>query len=412
MVKRLKRCSGNLPETILDYDDILSEILVRVPARILLRFKCVSKHWLSFISDPQFCHLHTLRYPNPSISAVFSNLSRDIGFIPFNFDHDRATSTGSGAPSCNPLNFLQNLCHDNIKIIQSCNGLFLCHPELVPPSSIRSSDVRRVYTPLYHYVLNPTTNQFTKLVPPAATAATTAEPRIMGCALAFDPSRSPHYKVVFLWYADEPSPWGWCSHHRIEIYSSETKSWRLLDSSFETQAQIPYKDGVYCNGALHWVGLCCEMAYFHLEEQRVGLVDGLPRFEEKWGDRDFRYFMKSVDGHLHLIDIYSPCYTTFEVLEMRSDYSGWFVKYNVDLDPFYTAYPRIPLLVVLFLAKGENEEGSSSLLLYGPGKVFFYNLKSNTVKSIDLTPQAGVDEYFRGRVGSHNYPYMETLACV
>ncbi|KAL6143094.1 hypothetical protein ACLB2K_053790 [Fragaria x ananassa] len=175
-------------------------------ARILLRFKCVSKHWLSFISDPKFCHLHTLRNPNPSASAVFCNLSRYINFIPLDFDHDRTTSTGSGSPSCNPLKFIANLCHDNIKIIQSCNGLFLCHPEIILPSVIHMSDVRRVNTPLYHYVLNPTTNQFTKLVPPAAAAATTTEPRIFRCDLAFDPSKSPHYKVVFLWFRDEPTP--------------------------------------------------------------------------------------------------------------------------------------------------------------------------------------------------------------
>ncbi|KAL6139421.1 hypothetical protein ACLB2K_057725 [Fragaria x ananassa] len=278
---------------------------------------------------------------------------------------------GSGSPSSNPLKFIANLCHDNIKIIQSCNGLFLCYPEIVLNSIIQVSDVRRVTTPLYHYVLNPTTNQFTKLVPPAAAAATTTtEPRIFGCALAFDPSKSPHYKVVFLWFRDDPSPYGWCSYHNIEIYSSETKSWSLVNSSFETQGHISYQDGVYCNGAVHWVGRICEMAYYHLEEERVGLVDGLPR-----------------------------------LLEMGRDYSGWFVKYNVDLDLLCTAYPRYKVFCVLFLAKGENEAESSSLLLHAPGKVFSYNVKSNTFKSFDLTPQAGVGQ-------RSNFRYIESLACV
>ncbi|KAL6135922.1 hypothetical protein ACLB2K_068147 [Fragaria x ananassa] len=385
MMKRLKRCSSSLPETIWDYDDIFSEIL--------------------------FCHLHTLRNPNPSASAVFCSLSRYISFIPLDFDHDRTTSTWSGSPSCNPLKFIANLCHDNIKIIQSCNGLFLCYPEIVLNSIIQVSDVRRVITPLYHYVLNPTTNQFTKLVPPAAAAATTTEPRIFGCALAFDPSKSPHYKVVFLWFRDDPSPYGWCSYHNIEIYSSETKSWSLVNSSFETQGHISYQDGVYCNGAVHWVGRICEMAYYHLEEERVGLVDGLPRCEENWETREYRYFKESSDGHLHLIDIYSPCFTKFEVLEMGRDYSGWFVKFNVDLDLLCTAYPRFKVFCVLFLAKGENEEECSSLLLHAPGKVFSYNVKSNTFKSFDLTPQAGVDDSLQ-RVGQRNHRYMESLACV
>ena len=412
MMKRLKRCSSSsLPETIVDYEDILTEILVRVPARILLRFKCVSKHWLSFISDPKFCHLHTLRNPKPSTSAVLSNLSRDIGLIPINLDHGRTTSKGSGTPSCNPLNFIPNqLCHDNIDIIQSCNGLFLCHPEIVLPPVIPKSDLARITAPRYHYVLNPTTNQFTKLVPPAAAAATTNNPRIMGCALAFDPSKSPHYKVVFLWCVDEPGPSGWCSHHHIEIYSSETKSWRLLNTSFETQGQICYQSGVYSNGAVHWVGIYNDMAYFHIEEERVGLVDGLPSCEENLFNRDETYFMESSDGHLHLIDIYLPCFTKFEVLEMGRDYSGWFVKYNVDLDPLCSVYPRIQFFVVLFLAKGEDEEECSTLLLNAPGKVFYYNLKSNTFKFTDLTLEAGIR--ISSGVGLRNHQYVETLACV
>ncbi|KAL6143102.1 hypothetical protein ACLB2K_053798 [Fragaria x ananassa] len=414
MVKRLKRCSSSrLPETIWDYEDIFLEILVRVPARILLRCKCVSKHWLSFISDPKFCHLHTLRNPNPSASAVFSNLSRDIGFIPLDFDHDQTTSTGSGSPSCDPLKFIANLCPDNIKIVQSCNGLILCHPEIVLPSIIHDSDVLRLNTPLYYYVINPTTKQFTKLIPPAAAAATTTLPRIFGYALAFDPSKSPHYKVVFLWFRDEPSPWGLCSYHNIEIYSSETKSWRLLNSSFKTH-EVIYEEGVYCNGAVHWVGLFCEVAYYHIEEEHDGFVDGFPYSEEKnWETLDSRYFMESSDGHLQLIQIYSPSLTKFEVLEMGRDYCGWFVKYNVDLDPLCTAYPSIHawIWVVLFLAKGENEDEGSSLLLHAPGKVISYNLKSNTFKSIGLTPQAGVDDSLR-RVGERNHRYMETLAWV
>ncbi|XP_004305900.1 PREDICTED: F-box protein At5g07610-like [Fragaria vesca subsp. vesca] len=414
MVKRLRCCSSSrLPETIWDYEDIFSEILVRVPARILLRFKCVSKHWLSFISDPKFCHRHTLRNPNPSASAVFCNLSRSIGFIPLDFDHYRTTSTGSGSPSCNPLKFIANLCHDNIKIIQSCNGLFLCYPEIVLNSIIHDSDVLRATRPLYHYVLNPTTNQFSKLIPPAAAAATTTRPRIFGYALAFDPSKSPHYKVVFLWNVDDSSSTGWCSYHHIEIYSSETKSWRLLNSSFETQGQISYKGGVYCNSTVHWVGDDSEMAYYHIEEDRVGFVDGFPYSEEKnWETREHRYFKESSDGHLHLIDIYWPCSTKFEVLEMGRDYSGWFVKYTVDLDPLFTAYPWIQAFVVLFLAKGQNEEEGSSLLLHDCGKVLSYNLKSHTFKSIDLTPQAGVDDTSSLRVGQSNHRYMETLACV
>ncbi|KAF9591886.1 hypothetical protein IFM89_009494 [Coptis chinensis] len=39
-------------------DDVLLEILRRIPTKSLLRFKCVSKHWCSSIEDPTFVYSH------------------------------------------------------------------------------------------------------------------------------------------------------------------------------------------------------------------------------------------------------------------------------------------------------------------------------------------------------------------
>ncbi|KAI3915380.1 hypothetical protein MKW92_001750 [Papaver armeniacum] len=39
-------------------DDVVCDILSRLPVKSLMRFKCVSKHWLSLIKDPYFRDLH------------------------------------------------------------------------------------------------------------------------------------------------------------------------------------------------------------------------------------------------------------------------------------------------------------------------------------------------------------------
>ncbi|PRQ23698.1 putative F-box domain-containing protein [Rosa chinensis] len=261
--------------TIASTEDLLIQILLRVPARPLVRFKCVSKHWLSLISDPKFCHRHTLQNPNSSISAVFPRTSAYIAlsFIPLDLDHDLRSSHGnqnlSGSPNCNPLNFVQN--HE-IMIIQSCNGLFLCCPL-----------AKRSKPP--YYVLNPTTNQFSTLNPPAA-AATSGQPcLILGQALAFDPSKSPHYKVLFLCREN------YYSDFHIEIYSSETQSWRLVDSSFNMARQgVRYDEGVYCNGAVHWVGLHKELSYYHIDDERVRHVFEPDRHVFSLGLEPFEWF--------------------------------------------------------------------------------------------------------------------------
>ncbi|KAL6144735.1 hypothetical protein ACLB2K_055426 [Fragaria x ananassa] len=68
----MKKSSSCSAEIVANVGVLLRQILVRVPALSLIRFKCVSKHWLSLISDPDFRGCHTLQNPNPKISAFFS----------------------------------------------------------------------------------------------------------------------------------------------------------------------------------------------------------------------------------------------------------------------------------------------------------------------------------------------------
>ncbi|KAM5581904.1 hypothetical protein ABKV19_010904 [Rosa sericea] len=260
---------------------------------------------------------------------------------------------------------------------------------------------------------------------PTSTLVTTAtgeqvEPYIISIALAFDASKSPHYKVVCLRTIDGSKN---CTIFHVVIYSSETQSWRLLDSFIERVFSIPYHERMlYWNGAINWLGMYGEVAYFHIDEERDDFIDNPPHLYEKdICKRKSRYFRESCDGHhLHLIDLFYPCLTKFEVLEMGRDYSGWFVKYHVDLDPLCASFLLFVYgqFVVLFLHRDENEEEeSSSLLLHTPGKLISYNLESKTFKSVELTPKAGVDDSLLRVDAAYypkasNYPYMETLACV
>ncbi|PQM39749.1 F-box protein [Prunus yedoensis var. nudiflora] len=303
--------SSAAAETIANNVGLLEEILVRVPARPLVRFKCVSKRWLSLISDPKFCDWHTLQNPSSCsvASAVFSGCSETklgFSFIPLDYD-----GRPSGAPGSRwkPPNLVPNE-HD-IRIFQSCNGLFLCYLDKFE----------------YFYVVNPTTNQFLKIIPP--TAATTRATGLISYALAFDPSKSPHYKVLCLRSTDGTAFGSY--YHHIEIYSSETRSWRLLDSTFLKQP-VDYITPVYCNGAIHWSGWNAQLSYYHMDEERVGWVDSPPFYEPfERDDGEDTYFFETPGGHLHLARVYWRCQTQFDVLEMGRNYSGWFVKYHVDL---------------------------------------------------------------------------------
>nr|XP_048324141.1 F-box protein At5g07610-like [Ziziphus jujuba var. spinosa] len=95
-------------------DDLLTEILVRLPINSVLAFKSLSKHWLSLISNPHFCRRSTA-LSNPSCGLFL--LRPSISTNP------------------NP----------------SCNGLLLC-------STSGGPEARKKY-----YVYNPTTKHYTIL---------------------------------------------------------------------------------------------------------------------------------------------------------------------------------------------------------------------------------------------------------
>lgn len=238
----------------------------------------------------------------------------------------------------------------------------------------------------------------------------------MGVALAFDPSKSPHYKVVCVIQHRK--------YYQAVLYSSETRTWKVQESAESTWPfGINYKHGVYCNGGIYWISYRSDqLSRYDIDEGHHGLVSS-PSGHDLFPEREFRYFGES-SGHLHLIDIYKSCLTKFDVMEMGKDYSGWFVKYRVDLNPISTVFPEMVrdhlhlsiydcyTLCVVFLAREENEE-NSSLLLHIPDKVISYNLSDKTVKKLhDLIPK-GTETMGSLQVGwGDAYHYMETLARV
>uniref|UniRef100_A0A6V7QW55 F-box domain-containing protein n=1 Tax=Ananas comosus var. bracteatus TaxID=296719 RepID=A0A6V7QW55_ANACO len=51
-------------------DELISEVLVRLPVKSLLRFRCVSRTWRSLISDPHLIESHRRRsQQHPSLSS-------------------------------------------------------------------------------------------------------------------------------------------------------------------------------------------------------------------------------------------------------------------------------------------------------------------------------------------------------
>ncbi|KAK4267301.1 hypothetical protein QN277_024099 [Acacia crassicarpa] len=163
---------GPVAETVARNIDILSKILLRVTAKSLLKFKCVSKQWLTLISDPQCCRSHTLRQilmlsPTPFSSTTITD--------------PLFTSNSVSLVVCVP--YFDYLNVPRVTFLQSCNGLLLCSFGFLVTNNDHS---------FRYFVCNPTTKQFTVVNLPDREV----RDRLITLNLAFEPSRSPHYRVI------------------------------------------------------------------------------------------------------------------------------------------------------------------------------------------------------------------------
>ncbi|PSR93306.1 F-box protein [Actinidia chinensis var. chinensis] len=391
-------------DKIASNDDLLSEILKRLPVRSLLCFKSVSKHFDTLISSP---HFSRLRNPDPySVSGLLlhpsmanflvrnahtEGLNFGLEFVPLTIgkketDHDFTDFSG----------LLGTI------VVSSCHGLFCC---------LAYTAVERKGG--YH-VFNPTTKHFTTLPEPHLD-------RVEGLSLAYDPKKSPHYNVVSVW--STISVLSAERHYQIEIYSSETGSWRGSGEAFTTNApNTIFRGGVYWNGAINWLNNNGDSLYFSINQERVGTMPMVPVPEGKqWYDRQIMYYGESRD-HLHIVEIYSPT-TQFNVYEMQRDYSGWVVKYTVDLASVGAIIPEILQIPenwycsynIVSLVRGKRDE-ESYLVLHVAGKFICYNLVQKTFKTIfDGSKQSdggGVAETPLRYYWFNTYQYMESFSSV
>ncbi|KAL5569809.1 hypothetical protein UlMin_026384 [Ulmus minor] len=378
-------------EIVANNDDLLKEILTKLPLKSLMRFTSVSKHWLSLISGPYF---NSRRSPFPrSVSGLF------LPFIGSRLEYEFVDLNQSSNPTNPPfrsLNFTNDPSGMGIEIVRSCNGLLLC-------------------SATENYVYNPTTMKYTVLPPLPLRSRF-----VCGLSLAFDPSKCPHYKVLCVLVFDPIDEYHE-DHCQIEIYSSKTRTWRLSGDSFYADITARFDDGVFWNGSVHWISLWGASRYFNVDEERLRQMPLLPVPVDWDGKRKIGYFGES-HGHLHLINrVYDPNTLEFDVYEMETDYSGWFVKFRVDWSQIRTAFPEIKfifnhlqrldddLFSIVYIDPGDVNEESYAIIKV-PGELIRYNFKS---KAIDKLHDIETENFVEVLPWEFNcYQYIESLALV
>ncbi|KAM5552845.1 hypothetical protein ABKV19_025192 [Rosa sericea] len=260
------RGGSSAAETVANIEELLTNILVLVPARS--------------VCGPFQVRLQALS----KISGFFSSKTKDESF--------KSIAVGDrGIPSGNPFKTINDSFGDGsrLKIIQSCNGLFLCLRY-----SRDISLLRQMYGVYDH----------------------------------------PAYVVVCVsnMYGEE-------RHHQIDIYSSETKKWKKLLKVpfFHSPSDEPrpyyYKEepmhfdvrsregAVYCNDKIHWIrSITNEYGffscwyfydgevirdegdvshYFDVDGERLQLANATPPVPLVVGNMSYGFSYKSPTKDLH-----------------------------------------------------------------------------------------------------------------
>uniref|UniRef100_A0A8I6Y682 F-box domain-containing protein n=1 Tax=Hordeum vulgare subsp. vulgare TaxID=112509 RepID=A0A8I6Y682_HORVV len=104
-------------------DDILVEIISRVPAKALYLCKCVSKYWLGLIHHPD----HRKRLPQTLAGFFYGSSASTTGQrrLELPFRYTSLSGDRHHAPFGASFTFLPNH-HLPVDLLDSCNGLLLC----------------------------------------------------------------------------------------------------------------------------------------------------------------------------------------------------------------------------------------------------------------------------------------------
>ncbi|GFP90676.1 F-box/kelch-repeat protein at3g23880 [Phtheirospermum japonicum] len=229
--------TANLPE------DIITEILLRLPVKSLLRFRCVSKSWLFFISSYRFAkeHLKISTKNNVYIHdrLIFGSrtLSIDLCTCSIQSIIEASNSAVQIYPAISdnfPLPFDRVQFDypfaepdDVIWLVGSCNGLVCVH---LSPNTI--------------FLWNPTTRKLKRL----PDSGTDLDVEYYGISFAFGYDElHDDYKVVEFFGGERVAG----------VFETQVKVYSLRANSWKTLSNWPGGDtfggtGKFLNGALHW----------------------------------------------------------------------------------------------------------------------------------------------------------------
>ncbi|XP_044353975.1 F-box protein At5g62510-like isoform X2 [Triticum aestivum] len=213
-------------------DDLLVEVISRVPYKSTCCCKCVSTRWRDLISHPD----HREKLPQSTLTGFFYK-TYGMGRDP-RCPHVYQSVSGSWCPLDASLSFLPEC--EELDILDCCNGLLLCRRRTAPKALDDPGTLEYV-------VCNPATEKWVSV------PATEYSLFVNDARLGFDPSVSSHFHVFELVTAvalNLNNKYDYCIEE-VGIYSSKAGGWThqiVWDNPIEI---LCLSGGAFFNGVLY-----------------------------------------------------------------------------------------------------------------------------------------------------------------
>ncbi|KAI9087073.1 hypothetical protein K1719_031034 [Acacia pycnantha] len=244
-------------------DDLMMEIILRLPVKSLLRFKCVAKSWYVLITDSSFISKQ-LEWSN-------SILKNRLPKLIFQWHYPNSPPSISLISNREQPHVVQDLelpfPKENLKWISiygQCNGILCLFGGY-------KRDVRRII------LWNPST-KWVKAIPRALHQPNGIYYSQYG--FGFD-SITNDYKIVRFSFPRFPFLKGKDEKLIVEVYNFNTNSWRIIDVDVPIFEFYYPGTGCYFNGAYYWLTVDLHtidkfILNFDFSKEVFGIIRGPP----------------------------------------------------------------------------------------------------------------------------------------
>lgn len=259
--------------------ELIVDILLKLPAKSLCRFKCVSKSWLALITNPRFAKAHLLTQ-SQSLS-----LRKRLIVCPFYcypriiplhlIDHetvyDDKLAVAIRLENCEKIDVFSPDTYAGLKVYGSCNGLVcLCF------NTFHCSSFS---------LLNPSTKEYRE-IPNFPIKHSQTCPTYGACCGFGYAEHIDDYKIV-----------KFCRCKKVVcIFSWSSNSWKEVEHDFVWHCSSVIR-GVAVNGSIHWVFDGCKIGAFDLVEEKFKTLP----FPD----------VKSYLAHMYLLQVLGGCLLLF-----------------------------------------------------------------------------------------------------